>query len=82
MPKELVEKEEAFFRGSTNLRTLKIQLRPHSGLGASLLQTPEGCRLLYDRLQVGIRELTWPEPADWSIRHTSEAKCKICQIYE
>ncbi len=52
-------------------------LRQHS---ASLLHTPAGCRLLYDRL--GIHDLTRPDPADWSIRHTSEASCKICHIYE
>ena len=61
-------------------KALKIQPRQHCGLGTSLLHTPEGCRLLYDRL--GIRDLSWPPPADWSIRHTSEAKCKVCNTYE
>ena len=77
---EVVEAAEEFFRGSPNLKALKVQLRSHSGVSAELLHTPDGCRLLYDRL--GIRELTLPEPADWSIRHTSEARCKVCQIYE
>ena len=79
---EAREEEGEFFRGSPNLKALKVQLRLHSGMSAELLRTPgpEGCRILYDRL--GIRELTWPEPADWSIRHTSEARCKVCQIYE
>ena len=72
--------EVEFFRGSPSLKALRFHLRPHSGLSASLLHTPEGCRLLYDRL--GIRELTRPDPADWSLRHTSEARCKICRIYE
>jgi len=80
LPQELVEQKEEFFRHSPNLKALKMQLRPHSGLSASLLHTPEGCRLLYDRF--GIRDLSWPAPADWSIRHTSEAKCKVCHIYE
>ena len=79
-PQEVAEREEEFFSGSPSLKALKIQLRPHCGLGTSLLHTPDGCRLLYDRL--GLRDLSWPAPADWSIRHTSEAKCKVCQIYE
>jgi len=73
------EKEEEFFQGSPNLKALKVQLRLHSGMSTELLHTSEGCRILYDRL--GIRDLTWPEPADWSIRHTSEARCKVCQIF-
>ena len=32
MPQEVAGKEEEFFRGSPNLKALKIQLRPHSGL--------------------------------------------------
>jgi hypothetical protein len=80
MPQAAAEKEEEFFSSSPSLRALRIQLRPHSGFSASLLHTPEGCRLLYDRF--GIRDLSRPEPTDWSIRHTSEAKCKVCQIYE
>ena len=52
---EAVEEEEKFFRGSPNLKAPEVQLRSHSGLSAALLHTPEGCRLLYDRL--GIREL-------------------------
>ena len=79
-PQEVAEREEEFFSGSPSLKALKIQLRPHCGLSTSLLHTPDGCRLLYDRL--GLRDLSWPAPADWSIRHTSEAKCKVCQIYE
>ena len=79
-PPEVADKEEEFFRGSPSLKTLKYHLRSHSGLSASLLHTADGCRLLYDRL--GIRELSRPDPADWSLRHTSEARCKICQIYE
>ncbi len=77
---EAVDLEEEFFKGSPSLKALKIQLRQHCGLSTSLLHTPEGCRLLYDRL--GIRDLSWPSPADWSIRHTSEAKCKVCNTYE
>ena len=80
MPPEVVDMEVEFFRGSPSLKALRFHLRPHSGLSASLLHTPEGCRLLYDRL--GIRELTRPDPADLSLRHTSEALCKICQIHE
>jgi hypothetical protein len=79
-PLDIVEEEEELFRGSASLKALRIQLRPHSSMSASLLHTPEGCRLLYDRL--GIHELPQPEPADWCIRHTSEARCKICGIYE
>ena len=79
-PTEVAEEEEEFFRGSASLRALRVQLRPHSSMSASLLHTPEGCRLLYDRL--GIHELSQPDPADWCIRHTSEAQCKICGTYE
>ena len=79
-PLEIIEAEEEFFRGSSSLRALRVQLRPHSSMSASLLHTADGCRLLYDRL--GFRELSQPDPADWSIRHTSEARCKICGIFE
>jgi hypothetical protein len=79
-PLDIVEEEEEFFRGSASLKAPRIQLRPHSSMSASLLHTPEGCRLLYDRL--GIHELSKPKPADWCIRHTSEARCRICGIYE
>ena len=80
MPLEAADREEEFFRKAPALKALRYHLRQHSGLSASLLHTPAGCRLLYDRL--GIRELTRPDPADWSIRHISEARCKICHIYE
>ena len=79
-PLDIVEEEEEFFRGSASLKALRIQLRSHSSMSTSLLHTPAGCRLLYDRL--GIQELSRPEPADWCIRHTSEARCKICGVFE
>ena len=77
---DTADKEEEFFRKSPSLKALRYCLQQHSGLSASLLHTPAGCRLLYDRL--GIHDLTRPDPADWSIRHTSEARCKICHIFE
>jgi hypothetical protein len=80
MSLDTADKEEELLRVSPSLKALRYHLRQHSGLSASLLHTPAGCRLLYDRL--GIHDLTRPDPADWSIRHTSEARCKICHIYE
>ena len=29
-----------------------------------------------------IRLLPRPQPVDWSFRHTSEARCKVCHVYE
>jgi hypothetical protein len=72
MSLEAADMEAEFFRGSPSLKALRFHLRPHSGLSASLLHTPKGCRLPYDRL--GIRELTRPDPADWSIRHPKPRK--------
>jgi hypothetical protein len=55
MSLEAADREEEFFRETPALKALKYHLRQHSGLSASLLHTPAGCRLLpYDRL--GIRE--------------------------
>ena len=62
------------------LGQLQTQLLPHSGFSTELLRSRQGCQQLYDRLD--IRLLPRPRPADWSIRHTSEARCKVCQIYE
>jgi hypothetical protein len=54
---EAADQEAEFFRDSPSLKapTGRYHLRQHSGLSASLFHTPEGRRLLYDRL--GIREL-------------------------
>jgi len=62
------------------LGRLRPQLLPHSGFSSELLRTSQGCQQLYDRLD--IQSLPRPRPADWSIRHTSEARCKVCLIYE
>ena len=62
------------------LGQLQAVLRPHSGFSTELLRTRQGCQQLYERF--GIRLLPRPRPADWSIRHTSEAKCKVCRIFE
>ena len=62
------------------LGQLQTQLLPHSGFSTELLRSRQGCQQLYDRLD--IRLLPRPRPADWSIRHTSEARCKVCQVYE
>jgi hypothetical protein len=62
------------------LGQIQAELRPHSGFSTEFLRTSHGCQQLYERL--GIRLLPRPQPADWSIRHTSEARCKVCQVYE
>ena len=62
------------------LGLLRPKLLPHSGFSSELLQTSQGCQQLYDRLD--IQSPPRPRPADWSIRHTSEARCKVCLIYE
>jgi hypothetical protein len=80
-PLEIIEAEEEFLRGCSSLKALRVQLRPHSSMSASLLHTADGCRLLYDR-RLGFRDLSQPDPADWSIRHTSEARCRICGLFE
>jgi hypothetical protein len=54
------------------LGQIQAELRPHSGFSTELLRTPHGCQQLYERL--GIRLLPRPQPADWSVRHTSEAR--------
>jgi hypothetical protein len=62
------------------LGQIQAEIRPHSGFSTELLRTPQGCQQLYERL--GIRLLPRPRPADWSLRHTLEARCKVCQVYE
>ena len=49
---DTADKEGEFFRVSPSLKALRYHLRQHSGLSASLLHTPAGCRLLYDRLGI------------------------------
>jgi hypothetical protein len=61
------------------LGQIRVELRPHSGYSTELLRTPQGCQQLYERF--GIRLLPRPRPADWSIRHTSEARCKVRRIF-
>ena len=62
------------------LGQIQAELRPHSGLSTELLRNMQGCQQLYEKF--GIRLLPRPQPADWSIRHTSEARCKVCRIFE
>jgi hypothetical protein len=62
------------------LATLKPTLRLHGGRSTNLLATPAGRDSL--RQQLSLTHLSVPTPADWSLRASSEAKCKVCGIYE
>jgi hypothetical protein len=62
------------------LVSLQSTLRLHSGRSTELLGTPAGRSAL--RQHLSLAQLSVPAPADWSLRASSEAKCKVCGIYE
>ena len=62
------------------LVSLQSTLRLHSGRSTELLETPPGRDT--PRQHLSLAQLSVPAPADWSLRASSEAKCKVCGIYE
>jgi hypothetical protein len=58
---------------------------PRSGMSTTLMRTAAGCKVLYasgSRASTRIdKHLPRPRPAYRTIRHTSEARCKVCMIH-
>ena len=76
---ELTRNQELIYKKCPALYNLATRLTDHSGHNASLLFSAKDCPLLKDILFP--EPPTLPEPADWSLRHTSEAVCCKCKDY-
>jgi hypothetical protein len=59
------------------LKRLQPTLKPHSGRSSALLHDGTGLQQLHSSL--GIDDLPMPAPADYSLRHHTEATCCICK---
>ena len=71
--------QESVYKKCPALYNLAFRLTDHSGYNASLLFSAKDCPLLRDILFP--EPPTLPEPADWSLRHTSEAVCCVCNDF-
>ena len=76
---ELSRNQESVYKKCPALCDLAFRLTDHSGYNASLLLSAKDCPLLRDILFP--EPPTLPEPADWSLRHTSEAVCCVCNDF-
>jgi hypothetical protein len=79
IPPELYGKQKSIYDRWPALHDLAAKLTDHSGYNASLLFSATDCPLL--RASLFPEPPTLPEPADWSLRHTSEAICCVCKDY-
>jgi hypothetical protein len=59
------------------LKRLHPTLKPHSGVSSALLHSSTGLQRLHTSL--GIDDLSMPAAADYTLRHHTEATCRICK---
>ena len=61
------------------LKCLQPTLKPHSGISSALLHNNTRLQQLHTNLNLGIDDLPMPAPADYTLRHHTEATCRICK---